>query len=196
MANILDLAKKMGISATPSGIESKTTHSAKRRPWLEEEGAPEVEIRRGELKKQESPLKKLDKKLEKVEIKTDKILEKVARSREKSEETSNRLAINSPQTHHKTKRAASYFTYICLPPKKLPRKILDHIKKNAFLENKEWFSKIDSYELKENTGINSHQASNTIRQLRDEGFFEILDYSTAGYRLLKINPETFNLNSP
>lgn len=140
-----------------------------------------------------------DKKWAKVEVKTEKLLEKASRIKEaslgaSSPESGNKLAINNAETHPKTKRDASFFTYICLPPRKLPRKILDHVKANAFKDpDGNWFSKIDTFELKEVTKTNSHQASNTIRQLRDEGFYDILDFSTAGYRLLKINPETYGL---
>lgn len=140
-----------------------------------------------------------DKKWAKIEAKTEKLLEKASRIKEASLSTSspegdNKLAINNAETHHKAKRDASYYTYICLPPRKLPRKILDHVRANAFKgPDGNWFSKIDTFELKEVTKTNSHQASNTIRQLRDEGFYDVLDFSTAGYRLLKINPETYGL---
>ena len=80
-----------------------------------------------------------------------------------------------------------------MPPRKLPRRILDHVKANAWTENGEWFSRIDSYELSLVAEINSHQIGNTVRQLKNEGFFEIVEHSTSGYRLLKINPIIFGI---
>ena len=74
MANLLDLAQKMGVSAVSNEAERKTSATSKRRPWLEEENDVEIDnlkIKKGELKKPIEPLKKLDEKLEKVEIKTD-----------------------------------------------------------------------------------------------------------------------------
>ena len=82
-----------------------------------------------------------------------------------------------------------------MPPRKLPRKILDHIKANAWAENGEWFSRIDSYELSLVAEINAHQIGNTVRQLKNEGFFEIIEHSTSGYRLLKINPIIFGIKN-
>jgi hypothetical protein len=37
MANLLELAQKMGVTATPTKVEKKNNGPAKRRPWLEEE---------------------------------------------------------------------------------------------------------------------------------------------------------------
>ena len=74
MANLLDLAQKMGVSAVSNEAERKTSATSKRRPWLEEENEVEIDnlkIKKGELKKPIEPLKKLDEKLEKVEIMGD-----------------------------------------------------------------------------------------------------------------------------
>lgn len=153
------------------------------------------EVKKGELTKPD-PVKKLDEKLEKIEKKTNKLIEKHEKMlTTKTPQTSNKIHTNTTQAINKPKREASYFTYICMPPRKLPRKILDHVKDNAFHENGEWYSKIDSYELSAKVQMNSHQVSNTVRQLKIEGFFEVIESSTSGYRLLKINPETFGIKA-
>jgi hypothetical protein len=213
MANLFDIAEKMGIAPAPASAGEKKSNLTKRRPWLEEETIEEVEelkkiqttpqspifrerlnIPRGELKKPISSLEKLDNQLSKIEIKTSHLLEKVDNaSKTKSAQSHHKLSINSPQTSNKIKREASFYTYICMPPRKLPRKILDHVKANAWLENGDWYSRIDSYELSQMAEINAHQIGNTVRQLRNEGFFEIIEHSTSGYRLLKINPLIFGI---
>jgi hypothetical protein len=167
-------------------------------------GVENEPTKKGELKKPESKLEKVDRQLEKVENRTSNLIAKhITKEEAKTKKTqqlpidstqsTHKLAINSPQTINKTKREASFYTYVCMPPRRLPRKILDHVKANAWPENGEWFSRIDSYELSLAAEINAHQIGNTVRQLRDEGFFEIVEHSTSGYRLLKINPIIFGI---
>ncbi len=167
-------------------------------------GVENEPVKKGELTKPESKIERLDKQLEKVENRTSNLIAKhVAKEEAKakknqqftidSAQSTHKLATNSPRTINKTKREASFYAYICMPPRNLPRKILDHVKGNAWAENGEWFSRIDSYELSLVAEINAHQIGNTVRQLKNEGFFEVIEHSTSGYRLLKINPIIFGI---
>lgn len=169
-------------------------------------GVENEPVKKGELTKPESKIERLDKQLEKVENRTSDLIAKhVAKEEAKtkknqqfsidSAQSTHKLATNPPQTINKTKRAASFYAYVCMPPRKLPRKILDHVKANAWAENGEWFSRIDSYELSLVAEINAHQIGNTVRQLKNEGFFEVIEHSTSGYRLLKINPIIFGIKN-
>ena len=167
-------------------------------------GVENEPVKKGELTKPESKIERVDKQLEKVESRTSDLIAKYVTREEvktkkarelttNSTQSPHKLPIESPQTINKTKREASFYAYVCMPPRKLPRKILDHVKTNAWTENGEWFSRIDSYELSLVAEINAHQIGNTVRQLKNEGFFEVIEHSTSGYRLLKINPIIFGI---
>lgn len=205
MANILELAKKMGISAAPSGVENKTIHSAKRRPWLEDEKGQDAELSRGELKNPESltvkaeKLEKSAKKWGKLEERTDRHL---ARIKTKAVQPTEDAGTTNVQGNDKTgtervqnRRAPSYTTFLCLPPRMTPRMILNQIRANAFQIEKEWFSRIDSFEAIEKIQKDSNHLRKTVSRLKEEGWFQVLEASGAGYRLLKIDPKIFGLEN-
>jgi len=202
MANILELAKKMGISAAPNGVESKTIHSAKRRPWLEDEKGQDAELSRGELKNPESltvkaeKLEKSAKKWEKVEEKTSKLIQKSdARIKRKAESTTGhpQVANISHTDRQQIKRTPSFLEFQCL--KGVTRAIAFHVRDKA-IENLdgEYFSIINTDELKEITGKSAKHISTTILRLEEQGWFSLENSSNAGMRAIKIsNPLIFGI---
>lgn len=197
MANILDLAKKMGID-TASTETGKSGVSAKRRPWLEPEPLEEKEpgiFKHRENKKE--ALENFEKKWKKLEDRTDRhIARQEAKTHKKNEilGTSQVQPNDSPGTARvRNRRDASYTTLQCLPLRLVPRKILDHIRANAFQNEGHWFSRIDSFEIQDIIQKDSNHLRKAISRLKDEGWFEVIEASSAGYRLLKIDPKNFGL---
>lgn len=202
MANILDLAKKMGISATPSGAEGKTTHSAKRRPWLEDEKVEDAEVNRGELKNPESlPVKaeKLEKSAKRwgeIEEKTSKLIKKSdARIKRKAESLTDhpQVAYVSPTDRQQIRREPSFLEFQCL--KGVTRAVAFHIRDKAAKDlDGEYFSIINTDELKEITGKSAKHISTTILRLEEQGWFSLENSSNAGMRAIKIsNPLIFGI---
>jgi hypothetical protein len=194
MANILDLAKKMGIDATSSGA-GKASLSTKRRPWLENESeeAREEEV----FKAEDEALEKSVKKWKKLEDRTDRHIARQETKIQKKKENPGTSQVQPNDipgtTRVQNKRSASYSTMQCLPLRLTPRKILDHIKSNAFKSEENWFSRIDSFEIQDSIQKDSNHLRKAISRLKDEGWFEVVEASSAGYRLLKIDPINFGL---
>lgn len=198
MANLLDLAQKMGVSAVSNEAERKTSATSKRRPWLEEENEVEIDnlkIKKGELKKPIEPLKKLDEKLEKVEIKTDRLIEKYKKQELKSAHIKNKSAqIKTHQEHNKhtaKTKEASLIEFHCL--KGLPKSIINHIKEKAVHDNQlqKWISIIDTEDLKLITNKTASHLSVQILRLEKQGWFQILKSNNAGVRVVEIDPSAY-----
>lgn len=200
MANLLDLAQKMGISTVSNEAKGKLSAPSKRRPWLEEENEVEIDNlknKKGEPRKPIERLKKLDKKLEKVEIKTDHLIEKHKKQELKSAHINNKSKqINTHQEQNrpiaKTKEA-SLIEFYCL--KGLPKLIINHIKEKAGHDDQlqKWISIIDTEELKLITNKTASHLSVQILRLEKQGWFEILKSSNAGVRVVEINPSIYSI---
>jgi len=200
MANLLDLAQKMGVGTVSKEAERKISNTSKRRPWLEEENEVEVEvdnlkIKKGELKKPIEPLKNLDEKLEKVEIKTDRLIEKHKKQELKSKHIKNKSAqIETRQEQKKytaKTKEASLIEFHCL--KGLPKSIINHIKEKAVHDNQlqRWISIIDTEELKLITNKTASHLSVQMLRLEKQGWFQILKSNNAGVRVVEIDPSIY-----
>lgn len=198
MANLLDLAQKMGVSTVSNEAKSKTSVTSKRRPWLEEENEVEIDnlkIEKGELKKAIEPLKKLDEKLEKIEIKTDRLIEKHNKQELKSTHIKNKstqLASHQEQNKHIAKtKEASLIEFYCL--KGLPKSIINHIKEKATHDDQlqKWISIIDTEELKLITNKTASHLSVQMLRLEKQGWFQILKSNNAGVRVVEIDPSVY-----
>lgn len=198
MANLLDLAQKMGVGTVSKEAERKISNTSKRRPWLEEENEVEVDnlkIKKGELKKPIEPLKNLDEKLEKVEIKTDRLIEKHKKQELKSKHIKNKSAqIETRQEQKKytaKTKEASLIEFHCL--KGLPKSIINHIKEKAVHDNQlqRWISIIDTEELKLITNKTASHLSVQMLRLEKQGWFQILKSNNAGVRVVEIDPSIY-----
>lgn len=176
------------------------------------------ELKKGDLVKPD-PLEKADKKLEAIEKKTQALLDK-AEQRVKRKEfgakptivtdksqlptvkiddsLSEKISdtIHGPKTTaplQQTGYTASYFDYLSMPRKKLPKQILDYVKNKHFVFKGEDYSSMDTFELIELTKKSAHQLSNAIARLEDRGWFKVVQSSSAGHRTLKIDKELFGI---
>jgi hypothetical protein len=197
MANILDLAKKMGID-TASTETGKASVSTKRRPWLEPESKEEKESENFKARdSKKEALENSEKRWKKLEDRTDRHMARQEAKAEKQNTnpgTSQVQPNDNPGTARvQNKRTASYTTLQCLPMRLVPRKILDHIKANAFQSEGDWFSRVDSFEIQDSLQKDSNHLRKAISRLKDEGWFEVIEASSSGYRLLKIDPKNFGL---
>lgn len=107
--------------------------------------------------------------------------------------TSIQLAANQTSTNIQIDCSASFLTYRCMSSRKDPKKILMYIRENAFQENGRWLCPIDSYELAEITKKSSQQNSTTIKRLEKHGWLKRVKASSAGFRLIEIDPKHYNL---
>lgn len=158
----------------------------------------------GHKKIPESPTEKADKKWAKVESRTEKLMAKaekknainIAETHTTDQYTGTDQVQDNDKTgtaHVQTKRSASYFTFLCLPSRKAPRMILNQVKANAFKVENEWYSRLDSFEAIEIIQKDSNHLRKAISRLKEEGWFKVLEASSSGYRLLKIDPSDFGL---
>lgn len=153
---------------------------------------------KGPLKKQESPLIKLDNKLEKIQTKTDAMLVKSQKAKQQldsiqSVSNHNVISIQSV-SNQQVRYEASFYDYVSMSKRKLPRQILDHIKEKSFYRNDEWYSTIDTFELMDLTKKTAHHLSVAVMRLEERGWFKIHRSSTAGNRTLLINKELYGIN--
>lgn len=151
------------------------------------------------IRKKNAQKKKIDNKIKsltKKEKQTNQLLIKAKKKKDRSkpDTTRKQLRYNSDTARVQNKRDVSFVALRMMPMRKSPRKILEYVKRNAYKENNDWFSIIDSYELSEITGKNADQNGTTIKRLKNQGWFEILKFDTRGSRLLKINPNNFGLS--
>lgn len=154
----------------------------------------------GPKKIPESPAEKAERKWAKVESKTGSLIAKAEKKNtknivEEANPSTNQVqGDDRPSTAHvQIKRAASYITFLCLPSRKAPRMILNQIKANAFNVDSAWYSRLDSFEAIEIIQKDSNHLRKAISRLKEEGWFEVLEASSSGYRLLKIDPAVFGL---
>ena len=163
------------------------------------ESRPYETIQKGQLTKPDSKIKKIDEKLEKIEKKTEKLLIKAKEQANKKlpldyQSTTDQVPLAYQSTTTQVKRDVSFLTYQMLSARKLPKKILNHVRKNAFkIENDQWYSKIDSFELSDETQKPPRDLQLAVKRLQAEGWFTIIESSTSGYRKLKIEPENYGL---
>jgi hypothetical protein len=158
-------------------------------------------VAKGELKKPETKIEKVDRQLKKVEEKTDKLLEKAKASQEKIEAnlpynyqpTTPQVPVKHPIATIQNKRTVSFLTFQTMPARLAPRQILNHVRQYAFINEGVWYSKIDTFELTLLTGKSARDLQKPVRRLIEEGWFEIVETSTSGYRILKINPVEYGL---
>lgn len=167
-------------------------------PEKKKEGSNNEPVGKAELKKPISKLEKLDKQLRNVEIKTDKLLEKAKniedrRSARNNQSTTTQSPVKSHSAATQIRRSVSFLTFQSMPSRKTPKQILSHIRQNAFINEGNWFSKIDSYDLALAVGKPPRDLQLAVKRLCEEGWFQILETSTSGYRILKINPEEYGL---
>lgn len=171
------------------------------------------EVKKGKLTKP-NPLEQADKKLEKIEKKTEALLDKAQKIKLKSEERDllNAKAVeelkpnsnqtepdtqsntNQPQTLQQNEPLASYFDYISMSKRKLPKQVLDYVKSKHFVYENEDYAFIDTYELIELTKKSAHQLSNAISRLENRGWFQIIKSSSAGHRTVKIDKALFGIH--
>jgi hypothetical protein len=198
MANLLDLAQKMGVGTISNEVEKKISAPSKRRPWLEEENEVNIDhlkVKKGELKKPIEPLKKLDEKLEKIEIKTDRLIEKHKKQGLKSAQVKNKSkqvdTYQEQNIHIAKTKEASLIEFHCL--KGLPKSIINHIKEKAGLDDQlqKWISIIDTEELKLITNKTASHLSVQMLRLEKQGWFQILKSNNAGVRVIEIDPSIY-----
>ena len=153
----------------------------------------EIEVPRGELKKQESPAQKLDMRMEKVEKRTEFLIEKAKNQKLRSAQVENKSQhVKTHQEHNgRGAKEPSLLEYYCL--KGLPKIILGHIREKASYDNKfqNWISIIDTEDLKSLTQKTASHLSVQLLRLEKQGWFQILQSNNAGVRVIQINPETF-----
>lgn len=220
MANLLELAEKMGIKSDSLQEKKVSNNVAKRRPWLEDESEQPIKMRelrsvrgvenepvkKGELKKPESKIEKLDKQLEKIEIKTDRLIAKSSKAIASNEQIANK----SPTSHQHientsptdrqqkispaSKKTASTIELHCL--KGLPKLIIANVKKNATYDTylNKWISVLDTDELKVLTNKSAKHISVQVLRLEQQRWFKILKSNNAGARVVEILPEIYSLN--
>jgi vacuolar-type H+-ATPase subunit I/STV1 len=165
-------------------------------------GVENEPIKKGELKKPESKIERIDKQLEKVEKKTDRLIAKNKSITERVEQPHDSLsntasiqqanAIHTSPLHH-SRLLASYFDFISMSPKKLPKQILNHIRDRSFFHNGECFSSIDTYELISKTNKKAHHLSTQISRMESQGWFQIVKSSSAGHRTVQIDPKHYGI---
>jgi hypothetical protein len=207
MANLLELAQKMGITATPTGVEKKNINPAKRRPWFEEgkedskisgvtletsvetmgqwpKKAPELKVKNGELKKNQEILKQKDDALKKIEVKTDRLIVKAQQLLLESQIKKRAI---------RAKKEASFFEFNCL--KGLPKLILTHVKEKAVYDDslQRWISIIDTEDLRLITKKESHHLKVQILRLEKQGWFQIIKSRNNGVRALGIDPGLYSI---
>lgn len=182
------------------------------RPLRQTSGRPPEEIKKGDLKRitLESILEKEDSRLEKIEDKTARLIlknkERVARDEQKegqtispptedqSRTTSVRI-VDRPSTHRgQSKRTVSFLTLQCIPKRMISRQILDFIRSRSFEQDNEWYVSIDTKALVEELKSNTETIKKTISRLKGDGWFEVGEWSTSGYRTLRIDPKIFGLS--
>jgi hypothetical protein len=166
----------------------------------------ETEIHKGDLKKQEAPAKKLDARMEKIEKRTDHLLNKAqtqeAKKIERIEVLNNLVLPAIPENSAEgiaeayvkrslIKRRASYIEFLCM--KGIKKQILLSIKENAFQENGQWLSVLNTADIEQRTSSKASIIRDAIYRMKEEGWFEIIHSSNSGSRLLKIYPEHFKV---
>jgi len=156
-------------------------------------------VKKGELTKPESKIERVDKQLKKIELKTDKLLEKAKAIEDNKLPLTNHSRTTQPPLKNQSfttqkKRDVSFLTFQSMPSRKTPKQILNHVRENAFTSEGAWFSKIDSYDLATTVGKPPRDLQLAVKRLSEEGWFQIIETSTSGYRILKINPEEYGLS--
>lgn len=111
----------------------------------------------------------------------------------KTTEAPQQAHIDSTHPLQQTRYTASYFDYLSMPRKKLPKQILDYVKDKHFVFKGEDYSSMDTFELIELTKKSAHQLSNAVARLEERGWFKIVQSSSAGHRTLKIDKELFGI---
>lgn len=160
----------------------------------------EESVQKGPLKiiTKEELLSQKEQKLIKIENKTEKLIARAKKANKKakplnSHTTTTQKPLNYHSTTTQNKREVSYLTYQMMPSKKIPKQILNHVRKNAFKIQNEWYSKIDSFDLSDEIQKEPRELQLAVKRLHAEGWFLIIETSTSGYRRLKIQPETYGL---
>ena len=162
-------------------------------------GRPIEEVQKGELKKitPEIILQNTDKKLEKIETRTEFLIKKSRKLNDKTTEDSTasiQQANNIPtSTLQHSRLVASFFDYLSMSPKKIPKQILNYIKEKHFIHNSNFFSLIDSYELSQRTGKSAHHLSTQISRMEEQGWFKIIKSSSGGHRTIQIDPTLYGI---
>jgi hypothetical protein len=173
-------------------------------PKISEEVIKKSLLPIGPKKIPESPVEKAERKWAKIESKTGSLIAKaekkntqnVAREpnlKEIQGTSQVQTSDNQGTFRVQTRRVASYITLLCLPPRKAPRMILNQIKANAFKVESIWYSRLDSFEAIEIIQKDSNHLRKAISRLKEEGWFEVVEASSSGYRLLKIDPVVYGL---
>tara|TARA_Y100000593_G_scaffold55043_1_gene102916 strand:+ start:19121 stop:20032 length:912 start_codon:yes stop_codon:yes gene_type:complete len=80
-----------------------------------------------------------------------------------------------------------------LMQKGLPKKITRYIKNNSKKVKDEWLCILDSEVISKEVNKPIKQIGNTIDMLKKAGWFDIIDSSCSGVRILKIKPEIYGL---
>jgi hypothetical protein len=166
-------------------------------------GVENEPVKKGELKKPESKIEKIDNQLAKVEKATDRLIAKsksIADRAEQSKNDSNQTSSSHQPTSKATstlrhsRLSASFFDYISMSPKKLPKQILNHVKDRYFFHDGQCFSSIDTYELVIKTNKKAHHLSTQISRMESQGWFQIIKSSSAGHRTILIDPEHYGIH--
>lgn len=165
----------------------------------------EIEVPRGELKKQGSPAEKLDMRMVRIEKRTDFLLEKAkdredkkeAKTLKKSTETAEKIASRDEvvsmsvagceQTQCTT---PTRLDYMCL--KKIPRKIIDFVLSKAKVENETLVAAMDISDLRNAfPDMSDGHLRNSIHRLKEQGYFLHIHWSNNGMRIFKLEASVF-----
>jgi pyruvate carboxylase len=161
------------------------------------------EVFRGEIKQPKSFSEKLDEQMKKVELKTQKLIDKAENQKVKSAQIKNKSKqIDTHQEHIKSDqeqnlRKAKELTiidYYCL--RGLPKKILGYFQSSANFDEQlnQWIAVIDTEQLKILTGKTASHLSVQILRLEKQGWFQLIQSSNSGIRVIQINPQAFPIN--
>lgn len=165
----------------------------------------EIEVFKGELKKQESPTQKLDTRMGKIEKRTEFLLEKAqdredkkeAKTQKKSIETAEKLAsrelvvsISKADREQIQRDPPTRLDYMCL--KKIPRKIIDFVLSKASDEGGTLIAAMDISDLRNAfPDMSDAHLRNSIHRLKEQGYFVHIHWSNNGMRIFKLEASVF-----
>jgi hypothetical protein len=165
----------------------------------------EIEVFKGELKKQMSSAQKLDTRMGKIEKRTEFLLEKAqyredkeeAKTLKKSIETAEKLAgreqivsISEAGCEQIQRTPPTRLDYMCL--KKLPRKIIDFVLSKAINEDGTLVAAMDISDLRNAfPDMSDAHLRNSIHRLKEQGYFLHIHWSNNGMRIFKLQASVF-----
>lgn len=165
----------------------------------------EIEVPRGELKKQVSPAEKLDMRMGRIEKRTDFLLEKAKNREDKEEAKTIKKSIETAEKLASREQIVSILKagceqiqcgtptrldYMCL--KKIPRKIIDFVLSKANDENGTLIAAMDISDLRNAfPDMSDAHLRNSIHRLKEQGYFLHIHWSNNGMRIFKLEASVF-----